>query len=558
MSLKKEIINLLEEMAELMEFDGQNRFKVNAFRNGANVIRRLEGDIEEIINNKSIQEVKGIGKGLQQVIYEFYETGSAKEYEELIKNIPSGIYDILKIRGLGAKKVKTLYNELGIDTLEKLEQACSSGRIADLKGFGEKSSEKILEEIKRLKRTSGYMLLSLALDRSKQIVEILSQLKSIQKVELTGELRRIREIISQIELICQVDNQEKFIVEISKLFEYNKINPSSSSSFYQLKSEEHGDFILHVTSEKYYEITLLHTTGSLEFIQKMHDPSKIKDITEKEYFNSNNLIYVQPEMREINYFDLPEKLREQSDLSAEHFKGFFHFHTTYSDGNNSLPEMIDEVARQGFIYAAVCDHSKSAFYANGLKEDRILQQRKEIDDFNKSSKIKVYHGIESDILKDGSLDYSEDILSEFQFIVASIHSLFNLSEVEMTNRIIRAVENPYTDILAHPTGRLLLSRDGYKVNIKKVIDACVANRVAIEINANPHRLDLDWRNLYYAREKGCLISINPDAHSTEGVSNIEYGIMIARKAGVQPKEVLNCYEEKEFIKFINRKVKRKT
>ncbi|RJP58579.1 MAG: PHP domain-containing protein [Ignavibacteriales bacterium] len=220
--------------------------------------------------------------------------------------------------------------------------------------------------------------------------------------------------------------------------------------------------------------------------------------------------------------------------------------------------MIDEVARQGFIYAAVCDHSKSAFYANGLKEDRILQQRKEIDDFNKSSKIKVYHGIESDILKDGSLDYSEDILSEFQFIVASIHSLFNLSEVEMTNRIIRAVENPYTDILAHPTGRLLLSRDGYKVNIKKVIDACVANRVAIEINANPHRLDLDWRNLYYAREKGCLISINPDAHSTDGVSNIEYGIMIARKAGVQPREVLNCYEEKEFIKFINRKVKRTT
>lgn len=556
MSLKKEIINLLEEMAELMEFDGQNRFKVNAFRNGANVIRRLEGDIEEKINNKSIQEVKGIGKGLQQVIYEFYETGSAQEYEELIKNIPSGIYDILKIRGLGAKKVKTLFDELEIDTLEKLEQACSSGSIADLKGFGEKTSEKILEEIKRLKKTSGYMLLSLALDRSKQIVEILSQLKSIQKVEITGELRRIREIISQIELICKVDDQEKFITEISKLFEYNKISSSSSSSIYQLKSEEHGDFILHVTSENYYDFTLLHTTGSLEFLQNMHDPDKIVDLSEKEYFSSNNLKFVQPEMREINYFELPEKLREQTGLSLEHLNGFFHFHTTYSDGNNSLPEMITEVARQGFEYAAVCDHSKSAFYANGLKEDRILQQKKEIDEFNKSSKIKVYHGIESDILKDGSLDYHEEILSQFQFIVASIHSLFNLSEDEMTQRIIRAVENPFTDILAHPTGRLLLSRDGYKVDIKKVIDACIVNQVAIEINANPHRLDLDWRNLYYAREKGCFITINPDAHSTEGVSDIEYGILIARKAGVQPEEVLNCYQEKEFIKFINRKVKR--
>lgn len=558
MSLKKEIINLLEEMADLMEFDGQNRFKINAFRNGSNVFRRLEGDIEEKINNKSIQEVKGIGKGLQQVIYEFYETGSTKDYEELIKNIPSGIHDILRIRGLGAKKVKALYDELEIDTLEKLEQACSTGKIADLKGFGEKTSDKILEEIKRLKKSSGYMLLSLALDKSKQIIEIISQLKSVQKVETTGELRRIREVISKIELICYVDSEDNFLEDISKLFQFNKINSSTLSSIYELGTGEHGDFILHITSVKYYQYTLLQTNGSLEFMQKMRDPDKIEDLTEIEYFSSNNLKYVQPEMRELKYFDLPENLREQSKLSAEHFKGFFHFHTTYSDGNNSLTEMINEVARQGFKYAVVCDHSKSAFYANGLKEDRILQQRKEIDEFNKSSKIKVYHGIESDILKHGALDYTDEILSQFQFIVASIHSLFNLSEDEMTNRIIRAVENPYTDILAHPTGRLLLSRDGYKINIKKVIDACVANRVAIEINANPHRLDLDWRNLYYAREKGCLISINPDAHSTEGVSNIEYGIMIARKAGVQPKEVINCYEENEFINFINRKVKRTT
>jgi DNA polymerase (family 10) len=219
--------------------------------------------------------------------------------------------------------------------------------------------------------------------------------------------------------------------------------------------------------------------------------------------------------------------------------------------------MIDEVARTGFKYAVVCDHSKSAFYANGLREDRIAEQQKEISELNKISKIKIYHGIESDILRDGSLDYSDDILAEFHFIVTSIHSLFNLTEEEMTARIIKAVENPYTDILAHPTGRLLLSRDGYQVNIKKVIDACAANNVAIEINANPHRLDLDWRNLFYAREKECLITINPDAHSTDGISDIEYGIMIARKAGVQPKEILNCYTEEEFVKYINRKVKRK-
>ncbi len=557
MSLRKEIVLLLEEMAELMEFDGQNRFKVNAFKNGANTLRRLEGDIEEKINDKSIKDVKGIGKGLQQVIYEYYETGSAKEYEELLKKVPSGIHDVLKIRGLGAKKVKLLYKELEIDSIEKLEQLCKNGKVSEVKGFSEKSVEKILEEIKRIKKSSGYMLLSIAVERSKKIIEQLSNIKSIEKVEVTGEIRRVREIISKIELICSIKEEKMSIEEISKLFNYNEIESNTSYKVYKLMSEDAGEFILYVTSPDNYEKVLLQSTGSEEFLQKMRDPDNSDFSTETEYFNLVKSDFVIPEMREEHYFELPKRLREQTDLSSEHFNGFFHFHTTASDGNNTLAEMIDEVARTGFKYAVVCDHSKSAFYANGLREDRIAEQQKEISELNKISKIKIYHGIESDILRDGSLDYSDDILAEFHFIVTSIHSLFNLTEEEMTARIIKAVENPYTDILAHPTGRLLLSRDGYQVNIKKVIDACAANNVAIEINANPHRLDLDWRNLFYAREKECLITINPDAHSTDGISDIEYGIMIARKAGVQPKEILNCYTEEEFVKYINRKVKRK-
>lgn len=557
MSLRKEIVSLLEEMAELMEFDGQNRFKVNAFKNGANTLRRLEGDLEEKINDKSIKDVKGIGKGLQHVIYEYYETGSAKEYEELLKKVPPGIHDVLRIRGLGAKKVKLLFEELGIDSIEKLEQQCKDGKVAEVKGFSDKSVEKILEEIKRIKKSSGYMLLSMAVERSRKIIEQLSNLKSIEKIESTGEIRRVREIILRIELICSTKNEKKFIIEFSKLFNYNVLDSSILYKIYQLLSVDGSEFILYVTSPDNYEKVLLQTTGSKEFLQKMLDPGNFDFSKESEYFKSVKSDFVIPEMREEQYYELPERLRKQTGLSSEHFRGFFHFHTTASDGNNTLREMVDEVARYGFQYAVVCDHSKSAFYANGLKEDRIVEQRKEIDEFNKSSKTKVYHGIESDILRDGSLDYEDDVLAEFQFIVASIHSLFNLSEDGMTARIIKAVENPYTDILAHPTGRLLLSRDGYKVDIKKIIDACVANQVAIEINANPHRLDLDWRNLFYAREKGCLITINPDAHSTEGVSNIEYGIMIARKAGVQPKEVLNCFSEEDFVKFVNRKVKRK-
>lgn len=556
MSLKKEIVSILDEMADMMEFDGQNRFKVNAFRNGANTIRRLDTDIEEMINNKSIKDVKGIGKGLQQVIYEYYETGSSKEYEELVKKVPEGIHDILQIRGLGAKKVKGIYDELKVDTVEKLEAAAKDGNVSELKGFSDKSVEKILAEISRIKKSSGYMLLSRAIDRSKLIQNVLEKVKSIKKVDVTGELRRKKETISNIEFLCKINSDLKYEKDLANYFQINEINELNSCKKYMLSHNEYGEFSLFASDKQNYGINQIFTTGSREFIEKMHDPKENSPNNEAEYFKSQSINFVIPEMREVEYFGAPEEKREQTDLDLSDFKGFFHFHTTYSDGNNSLAEMLREIKNVGFEYAVVCDHSKSAFYANGLKEDRILAQRAEIRKLNKSGEINVYHGIESDILKDGSLDYPDEVLSEFDFIVSSIHSNFNMSEENMTKRIITAIENQYTDILAHPTGRLLLSRDGYKVNIKKVIDACAENDVAIEINANPHRLDLDWRHLYYAREKGCKISINPDAHSTDGIMDIEYGIMMARKGGVQPEEVINYYTEKEFLKYINRKVNR--
>jgi DNA polymerase (family 10) len=237
-------------------------------------------------------------------------------------------------------------------------------------------------------------------------------------------------------------------------------------------------------------------------------------------------------------------------------QGFFHFHTTYSDGSNSLEEMIIGASNRGYNYFAVCDHSKSAVYANGLNEQRIIKQKEEIKLVSQKLGVRIFHGIESDILINGDLDYERDFLQNFDFIVASVHSVFSLGEEEMTNRLIRAVENPFTDVLGHPSGRLLLARDSYKINFKKVIDACASNRVAIEINANPFRLDLDWRNIFYAREKECLISINPDAHSVDDINYDKYGIMVARKAGLQVKEVINCFSLSEFIHYLNRKVTR--
>lgn len=551
---KKLLINLLEDIADLMEFKGENIFKVNAFRNGANVIRRSEADVETLIKEKKIDSIKGIGKGLQSVIYEFYEKDESSVYNELKGEVPDGLLEILKIRGLGAKKVNILYKELGISSIGELEYACKENRLSLLKGFDSASQSKILSQIEQIKSNSKFLLLNKAEAISKNISEKLSKLKSVNKYEITGEMRRIREVVSEISFLILI-NKEKFLKEISKEFiikeavEDNLIiidfDINIPVKFYSIENE------------KEFYLQLFQTTSPIEFLEKVEINNKISYKSEDEIFEKNKLPYIIPEMREELILDKFNSQKfKNSDLQFEHFKGFFHFHTTQSDGSNSLLEMVTEANKKGYEYFAVCDHSKSAFYANGLNEKRLLEQKKEIEVVKTKTKLPIFHGIESDILVDGSLDYPDDILSSFDFIVASVHSRFNLSEDEMTKRIINAVENKFTDVLGHPTGRLLLSRDSYQINIKKIIDACYANNVAIEINANPHRLDLDWRHLFYARDKGCIFSINPDAHSTEEIMNTRFGIMVARKSGMQPNEVINCYNKENFIKFINRKTQR--
>ena len=556
MSLKKEIKNLLEELADLMEFKGENVFKVNAFRNGARTIGMLEDDIEIMIKDDSIMNIKGIGKGLLAVIYEYYNTGKSSQYDDLVKEVPLSVLDLFKIKGLGAKKIRLLFDELKIDSIGKLEISAKNNELAEVKGLGGKTQEKILAEIKRIKKSAGFILLSLALTKAEIIKKEFESLDSSVEVYITGALRRRREVVSSMEFLIVAENDEKFLASLNSLYGYKKLEENKFYTSYSIEMNEAAKVIVYITTPKNQFYSLFQTTGAREFTIELEIKDEISTGSEEVIFKQADFPYVIPEMREVEYLTAPEALKTNSDLELKDFKGFFHFHTTESDGHNSLAEMIAEIERNGFEYAAVCDHSKSAFYAHGLTEDRILQQRALIDELNSKNSFYVYHGIESDILKDGKLDYDDDVLKQFHFIVASIHSNFNMTEEEMTKRIITAIENPYTDLIAHPTGRLLLARDSYPVNIKKVIDACAVNKVAIEINANPHRLDLDWRHLYYAREKGCLIGINPDAHSIDGVSDINYGIMMARKGGVQKKDVINCLNENDFINFINRKTNR--
>ncbi|MEE9449782.1 MAG: PHP domain-containing protein [Ignavibacteriaceae bacterium] len=551
---KSEIIKLLTSIANLLEFHGENRFEVSAFRNGANVLRGLEKDINELVQQKSLNSIKGIGKGLQSVIYDFYEKNKSEKYEELKNKTPEGIEEILRIRGLGPKKLRVLYDELNITNIGELEYACKENHLALLKGFGNKTQVNIQEQIDKLKIYSKFVLINKAEEIYNEIAKVLSKLKHVKRFEATGELRRHLEIISSLEIVLLTPNINKFKSELEKEVKFDDENGKL-----ELSTGFAISCLLHiVTTEIEYISKLFETTGSKEFLKKIKfNLEKNKSDSEEEIFKKINTPFIIPEMREELYFDQKKKkLQENSNLSMESFNGLLHFHTTYSDGRNSLEDMIKKVKEMGMEYAAVCDHSKSAFYANGLNEDMVLRQKEEVAKVFGEIGIKVFHGIESDILQDGSLDYDDNFLGYFDFLVASVHSGFTLKEDAMTGRIINAIENLNTDVLGHPSGRLLLSREPYRFDHKKIIDACAVNKVAIEINANPRRLDLDWRWIYYAREKGCLFTINADAHSTNDFLYTEYGVKIARKGGLKEEEVINCYDLNSFKRFLQRKVKR--
>ncbi len=550
MSLKSELINILEEFSDFMEFLGENRFKISAFRNGANAIRRYEGNFEEAVNSGEIKNVKGIGKGLLAFINEYAERQYVQERDEISAKIPDGIKQMMQLRGLGVKKVKVLFETHGIDSIDKLEKACKDNSVANTKGFGEKTQEKIVQSIKVFRRSEGYSLLRKTLEPAEEYLAKIRGFESVKQAELTGELRRIREVVSGAEILVEVSDYKMFQSELGKLVKDVEFNENTAEFVYDNRIK----FILRLIEEG-FEKQLFLTTGSKEFLNEL-DYNIDKFISEEKVFEEKGLNFIIPNKREEEFFENQKISNHNEDIVEADIKGLLHFHTVWSDGMDTLKDMCQAAMDYGLTFAAVTDHSKTAMYANGLTEQRILKQKDEIDALNTELDIRIFSGIESDILTDGSLDYPDDFLQEIDFIVASIHNGFNLAEDAMNARIIKAIENPYTDVLGHPTGRLLLSRDGYKLNQLKIIDACVANDVAIELNASNQRLDVDWRYLYYARERGCKIAINPDSHAVKGIADIRIGVEIARKAGVKAEEVINCLSPGDFVKYLNRKVSR--
>ena len=554
--MSKSIIEILKEIGTLLEIKGENPFKTNAYFNAAKTLSVTE-NLDDIIKTKRLKQIKGIGEALSQKIEEYSETGRIAYYEELKKEIPPSLIELTAIPNLGPKKIKILYDELGITNAGELEYACKENRLVTLSGFGEKTQKKILKGIEFIKMHKGEFLYGDIFGISEVIRDRFKTIVKPEFVEICGSIRRKREVVKNVDiLVCGEDRERlsSFFVSMPEIEEVTLKGDTKISC--RLITGIEAD--LRMVSEAEFPFALLYFTGSKEHNIRLRDISKKKGWNLNEYglFDGDNPIYLHSEeeiYRALNLSYIPPELREDmGEIEAaeegmlpdlvmlDDIKGVFHIHTEFSDGMDSVEKMAYAAREMGFSYIGVSDHSKSAYYAGGLKVDDIYRQWEIIDELNESNKdFHIFKGIESDILPDGSLDYDEKILEGFDFVIASIHSNFNLKKDDQMKRILKAIENPYTNMLGHPTGRLLLSRDGYDVDMRTIIDAAAEYNVIIELNASPYRLDIDWRHLRYAKEKGVLISINPDAHSAGGLIEVLYGIGIARKGWQEKKDILN-------------------
>jgi DNA polymerase (family 10) len=558
---KKEVAQILEEIGIILDLKGENPFKVRAYYNGARIVENLDQDLGELVESGKIAEIKGIGKALVDKISTLVAEDSLPYYDELKSSIPDGLLDMLKIPGLGAKKLKVIYDKLGIHSIGELEYACRENRLRDLEGFGQKSQDKVLQGIEMQKKYSERFLFPVVEYEANQMIEHLRKHKKIIRLEIAGSLRRKRETIKDLDIIAsclEEDREELMEYFVSTDQKMQVLSQGNTKSAIVLDSGITAE--LRLVNDQEFPFLLQHATGSKEHNTQMRRRAKEHDLKMNEYglfkgddfipcrdedeiYSKLELSLIPPELREgMGEIELAQKKEFKDVYNGNPFYGVFHVHTTYSDGANSLKEITRACQSMGLEYVGICDHSKSAFYANGLSEERIKEQHAEIDQLNaKTEEFKIFKGIEADILQDGALDYEDDVLATFDFVVASVHSNFNLSEEAMTNRICNALKNPYVTMLGHPTGRLLLAREPYKLDMKKVIEVAGEEKKIIEINANPFRLDLDWRWGKLVRSKGIKTAINPDAHSIEGLKDYRYGIGIARKGGFTKDEVLNSY-----------------
>lgn len=571
---KEKVVEVLREIALLLQLKGENPFKVRAYEKGARVIELLEEDLDLLVKEKRLQEIDGIGKALKEKIEELVTTGRLLYYEELRKEFPDTLFELFKVPGLGPKKIQLLYNKLGITSLGELEYACLENRLLSLPGFGEKTQQNILKGISYLKRYRSMYLFSEAWAVANDMLEQIKKLPGVGQAHVAGSLRRRKELVKDIDILAESSSPEALMDWFTSQEEVDEvIAKGDTKSSIRLKNGMAVD--IRVVSSQQYPYALHHFTGSKEHNTALRHIARSRGIKMNEYgmfkgeegilipckseaeiFNALGMDYIPPELRE-NYGEIEAALNGSLPelVRAEDIKGIFHVHTNYSDGRTSLQEIAEAAIALGYSYIGIADHSQSAFYANGLTAEDIIRQHQEIDELNRryEGRFKILKGIESDILPDGSLDYPDEILASFDFVIASIHSRFSMDRDAMTERIIKAIENPYTTILGHPTGRLLLSREGYSVDMDAILEQAAKHGVCVEINSNPHRLDLDWRWCRKAKELGISLVISPDAHDIAGLYDVYYGLGIARKGWLTRDDIINCLDWDEVLKNFSRR-----
>jgi len=565
---KEYAVKILEEIAVLKELHGANVFEVRAFQNGARALETDPRDLKALIDTGELEKIKGVGKGsISRIVRELYQTGESEEHAKLRAPFPDSLFQLFDIPGLGPRKIKTLYEKLEIKSMAELELACRENRIAGLEGFGEKTQANFLKQIEHLKKTQGHYLLDDALMECEKIVAYLKKSPSAKEVTVAGSVRRSKEIVRDLDILVSTDEPARIHEAFTQYTEADDVSShGDTKSSIILRAGMQCD--LRTVTEEEYPYALLYFTGSKEHNVELRTIAKKKGLkvneygifkgekkiacrSEKEIYEALGFSYVPPEARENSgEIELASEQAFPKLVEGKDIKGVFHVHSTYSDGKASLEDMIREAERLEYEYVGISDHSQSAKYAGGLDAEKIKKQFKEIDSLQKKFKIRIFKGIESDIKNDGSLDYDEKTLRDFDFVIGSVHSGYQMKEKEMTERLRRVMENKYLTFLGHMTGRLLLGRKGYPLDMKFLFEKSVEYGVTIELNAQPRRLDPDWRMCHSARKKGVKFSIHPDAHSVQGLSNVKLGVGIARKAWLEKKHVMNTLPLAKMEQFL--------
>jgi DNA polymerase (family X) len=567
---KEQIAGVLERIATLLELKGENPFKIRAYTNAARAIETFGGNVPSFQDEEALAKIPGIGKSIALKIKELAETGSLKYFEELSVEFPPGIMELFSLSGLGAKKIKALYDRLGISSIEQLQKACEQGRVAELPGFGETTQHKLCDAIaKRAAHAGSFQFGQVAAEAERLRSDLATHGDALQ-VDTAGSYRRRKEILHDLDLLVATKEPQlimKFFVSHPLVESIIVHGPTKSSM--RLRSGVQCD--LRVVSAAEYPFALAYFTGNKEHNIELRNRALQRGWTLNEYrlapvpvdpkakkkrpvrkipkvhdeaglYRAVDLDFIPPELREHwGEFEAAETHSLPKLIEKENLHGTFHCHTTASDGHNSLEEMAEAAQELGLEYLGIADHSRSSIQGHGIDEQQLIAQVAEIRKLNtKFRGFRLFAGVECDVLRDGSLDFPDEVLSQLDYVIASVHSAFGLSEAEMTRRVIRAMGNPFVTMLAHPTGRLLLKREPYQIDVPAVLDAAARTGTWIELNAAPKRLDLDWRWWPCAKEKGVKCVINPDAHRTERLQDLWFGIGIARKGWLTQDDVMNC------------------